>query len=258
MQKRKIISLMVCWGILHILPAVPASARTQEPPQKMIAFTFDDGPHPKETERLLDGLAERNAKATFFVIASKIDAATTDVRTQTNIELVRRMAEEGHEVGNHTYSHCYLTQVSKEKVSYELTKASAVLESVTGVKPRYMRPPGGGSLTAPWVREIASPMITVCWSGVDTRDWECRNVPRMVEKIVKSAKDGAIVLLHDNYATSVDAALQAMDILAKQGYSFVTVDTLLSRNLGDEYELNPMRIYSAMYPGDVSKLQRKA
>lgn len=255
---RRITGLL--WFILVCLHCTVGSTPVcgTESTQKMIAFTFDDGPNPVQTKRLLDGLEARNAKATFFVIASKIDATKEDVRTDLNIELVCRMHKEGHEIGNHTYSHCYLTTASKSRVTQELEKASHIIQNITGETPRYMRPPGGGQMTAPWIREIAAPMITVCWSGVDTRDWQCRDVDAMVKKITQNAKDGSIILLHDNYATSVDAALKAMDILAKEGYIFVTVDTLLSRNLGDEYELNPLRIYSAMYPGDVSKLRKKA
>lgn len=250
---KQLFCVMILLGILFGMPV----GATDSVEQKMIAFTFDDGPNPVETKRLLDGLLERDAKATFFVVGSKIDAAHEDAYTQTNIQLIRRMYEEGHEVGNHTYSHCYLSYASKKEVAEELSRTSEIIASITGEQPKYMRPPGGGKMTAPWVREIASPMITVCWSGVDTRDWECRDTDGMVEKIVNSARDGTIVLLHDNYQTSVDTALRAMDILARQGYSFVTVDTLLTRNLGDEYALNPMRIYSAMYPGDISKLLRK-
>ncbi len=252
-QMKRLLCLTILIGLLLW---IPTSAKDTETP-KMIAFTFDDGPNPVETKRLLDGLQERDAKATFFVVGSKIDAGNNDARTEMNIHLVKRMYEEGHEVGNHTYSHCYLSHATKEQVSKELSRTSEIIEAITGEKPKYMRPPGGDTMTAPWVREIANPMITVSWSGVDTRDWECRDVDKMVQKIVDSAKDGTIVLLHDNYKTSVDTALRAMDILAQQGYCFVTVDTLLTRNLGSEYELNPMRIYSAMYPGDFSKLLKK-
>ncbi len=240
--------------VLSFLLNFPATAATKD---KMVAFTFDDGPDSVQTQRLLDGLQERNAKATFFVVGMKIDPAHQDARTQANIRLVQRMQAEGHEIGNHTYTHCYLSQAAPKQVKEELSKTSGIIETITGQKPKYMRPPGGGSLTAPWVRQIASPMITVCWSGVDTRDWECRNVSKMVDKIVKSVRDGSIVLLHDNYATSIDTAFEAMDRLTREGYRFVTVDTLLTRNLGTEYQLNPMRIYSAMYPGDLSKLQKK-
>lgn len=249
-MNRRILWIVLCFSFLLHFPVTAAQ-------YKMVAFTFDDGPDPVQTAKLLDGLQERNAKATFFVVGMKIDPAHQDARTQTNIQLIQRMQAEGHEIGNHTYTHCYLSKASREQVRQELSKTSTILENITGEKPKYMRPPGGGGLTAPWVREIASPMITVCWSGVDTRDWECRDVPKMVDKIVSSVRDGSIVLLHDNYATSVETAFLAMDRLAQEGYQFVTVDTLLSRNLGTEYQLNPMRIYSAMYPGDLSRLQKK-
>lgn len=249
---RRILQIVLVLSFLLHFPMAVHAAQ-----EKMVAFTFDDGPDAVQTAKLLDGLRERNAKATFFVVGMKIDPSHPDTRTQINIQLVRRMFEEGHEIGNHTYTHCYLSKASFAQVEKELSKTSEMIADITGQKPKYMRPPGGGSLTAPWVRKIAAPMITVCWSGVDTRDWECRNVSKMVDKIVKSVRDGSIVLLHDNYETSVETAFQAMDRLAQDGYRFVTVDTLLTRNLGTEYELSPLRIYTAMYPGDLSRLQKK-
>lgn len=119
-----------------------------------------------------------------------------------------------------------------------------------------MRPPGGSALTAPWVRKISDPMITVCWGYYDTRDWECRNVNKMVNMIVENTYDGDIILLHDNYTTSVETALKAIDILSQKGYVFVTVDQLLNRNTGNGWELDPTRIYCTMKEGDYSKLKK--
>ena len=119
-----------------------------------------------------------------------------------------------------------------------------------------MRPPGGSALTAPWVRNIAAPMITVCWGYYDTRDWQCRNIDKMVKTIVENTFDGDIVLLHDNYETSIETAFRAMDILEEKGYRFVTVDELLNRNTGNGWELDPSRIYCTMREGDYSRLKK--
>ena len=166
------------------------------------------------------------------------------------------MAREGHEIGNHTYSHCWLNKISREKAAFELSKTNELIKEITGSYPKYMRPPGGSALTSPWVRELGAPMITVCWGYYDIRDWQCRNVDKMVKTIVENTFDGDIILLHDNYETSVDTALRSMDILAEQGYRFVTVDELLNRNTGDGWELDPMRIYCTMKPDDRSHLKQ--
>lgn len=240
--------------LMLIFPFV-SQADTGEGTQPMIAFTFDDGPNTVQTKRLLDGLAERNAKATFFVLGELIDYDSDKANIEANRKLVARMAAEGHTVGNHTYSHCWLSKSYPEKVAYELEKTSGLIKEITGKEVRYMRPPGGRELTDSWVREIASPMITVCWGYYDVRDWECRNVDKMVQMIVDNASDGDIILLHDNYSTSVDTALLAIDILRERGFRFATVDELLNRNTGFGWELDPMRIYCTMADGDYSKLR---
>lgn len=224
----------------------------------MIAFTFDDGPNVAQTKRLLDGLNERGAKATFFIVGELIDYDSGKANVEERRKLVERMALEGHTVGNHTYSHCWLNKVSHEKAAWEIKKTNDLIEEITGSKVQYLRPPGGSALMAPWVRKIASPMITVCWGYCDVRDWECHNVDKMVKKILDNAIDGDIVLLHDNYATSVDTALQAIDILKERGFRFVTVDELLKRNTGSGLELDPMRIYFTMAEGDTSRLKKSA
>ena len=247
----------VIWATIIFFLLFNIVVNASEDSQKMIAFTFDDGPNPVYTERLLDGLAARNAKATFFVVGERLDFNAKKSNTKKCRELVARMAKEGHTVGNHSYSHCWLSKTDPAKVRFELEKTSQLIQEITGMEVKYMRPPGGSSLTAPWVREIAAPMITVCWGNYDTKDWKNRDVDSMVKMITENTHDGDIILLHDNYETSIEAALRAIDVLSAEGYRFVTVDELLSRNLGDKWELDPMRIYCTMEDGDVSKLKEK-
>lgn len=253
--------LIACITIV-LFAFFPFTTQADEPKVKkpMIAFTFDDGPNTVYTEKLLDGLAKRNAHATFFVVGEKLDENSTKYKPEA-IEkckaLVARMVRDGHVVANHSYSHCWLNKETKEKVKYELNKTSMLIEDITNQKVKYMRPPGGSTLTAPWVREIASPMITVCWGYYDVRDWECRNVDKMVNVIVENTFDGDIVLLHDNYETSIETALSAIDILMKKGYSIVTVDELLNRNTGNGWVLDSSRIYCTMKEGDYSRLKRE-
>lgn len=258
-------TILAIWLILLFLILFPAAvhaespaggnAASEEPP--MIAFTFDDGPNVVQTQRLLDGLAERGAKASFFIIGKNLDYTVGKPEVvDANRALVERMVQEGHVVGNHSYSHCWFNQISKKQAALEISKTNELIKEVTGVEPLYMRPPGGASFTSAWLREMSAPMITVCWGNYDTRDWQCRNVDKMVKMIVDNTHDGDIILLHDNYKTSVDTALRAMDILAEKGFRFVTVDELLNRNTGDGWVLDPMRIYGTMEPGDKSRLKQ--
>jgi len=181
---------------------------------KKIALTFDDGPHPYYTEQLLDGLKERGAKASFFVMGKQAEAYP---------ELVSRMQAEGHLVGNHTYSHIQLGQGNREIFKSELIKTNELLLRITGEEPQYVRPPYGS-----WDKSFESEltMIPVLWT-IDPMDWCSSDVGGIVRKVTKKAEENAVILMHDEYKSSVTAALEIVDILQKQGYEFVTVDEIL-------------------------------
>ena len=184
----------------------------EEVPPK-IALTFDDGPNVACTGRLLDGLKERNVKATFFVIGKNVKA---------NPKLIKRIHKEGHMIGNHTYSHLEMNKVSEEKAKKELTKASRTVHAITGEYPQYMRPPYG---VCSRELEDSLDMILVRWT-IDPLDWKTENTDEIVKKVVTKAEENDIILLHDCYNSSVDAALQIIDILQEKGFEFVTVDEL--------------------------------
>lgn len=179
-----------------------------------IAITFDDGPSSRYTGRLLDGLKERNVKASFFLIGEN---------AEKNPVLVERIYKEGHLIGNHTYSHVQMTHLSEEAAVREIEKTDQVISAITGEHVAYMRPPFGA-----WQRELEVRMevLPVLWS-VDPLDWTTENVDEIVSKVVTEVEEGDIILLHDCYASSVEAALRIVDILQKEGYEFVTVDRLL-------------------------------
>ena len=181
---------------------------------KKIALTFDDGPHPYYTEQLLDGLKERGAKATFFVLGEHVEQYP---------ELVERMSEEGHLIGNHTYNHIQLTQRNSETFKEELVKTSELIENLTGQEVQYVRPPYG-TWNKKFEKELN--MFPVLWN-IDPLDWSSQNVSGIVQKVTAKAKDNAIILMHDEYKTTVTAALQIVDELRKEGYEFVTVEELL-------------------------------
>ena len=216
-HRKKLLSLLLI--PLLVLSAFPNSdgavaAQSAVTPQ-YIALTFDDGPSPETTEHLLDGLKERGAHATFFLIGEQIDGIE---------DVVTRMRDEGHQVGNHTYSHTRLDRGSAAGLG-ELDKADAQLCEALGEGEYWVRPPWG-FVSDTIKKSVSVPLIY--WS-VDTEDWRTHNADLIAHTIVENAQNGDIVLLHDIYPASVDAALRAIDTLSAQGYQFVTVEELFSR-----------------------------
>jgi len=179
-----------------------------------IALTFDDGPHPVYTPALLDGLKERGVTATFFVVGKNIEG---------NEEIIRRMDEEGHLIGNHTWDHVKITGLPAAEACDQLGRTSEKVREITGKNTEYVRPPFGA-----WDKKLdcGFAMFPVLWS-VDPLDWTTKNTDTVVRKVLEGAKDGGIILLHDYYQSSVDAALRIVDALTEQGYEFVTVDKLV-------------------------------
>jgi len=177
-----------------------------------IALTFDD--HPVYTEELLDGLKKRKVMATFFLIGNNIEG---------NEEIVKRMAEEGHLIGSHTYNHVQLNKLSESKAKEEILKGCNKIYETTGVCPSFVRPPFGE-----WKKnmDFCVTMLPVFWN-VDSLDWKLQNTEKIVKRVVKDVKEGDIILMHDIFETSVQAAFQIIDTLEKENYEFVTVDELL-------------------------------
>lgn len=190
--------------------AEPEDTLSEKP---KIALTFDDGPSDACTGKLLDGLKERNVKATFFVIGKNV---------KENPKLTKRICDEGHLIGNHTYSHIEMDKVTEEEAKKELEAASNEVYALTGKYPEYMRPPYGVCSRS---LEDSLDMILVRWT-IDPLDWKIENADKIVHKVVTQAQENDIILLHDCYDSSVDAALRIIDILQKKGFEFVTVDRL--------------------------------
>ena len=181
---------------------------------KKIALTFDDGPHPKYTEQLLDGLKERGVVATFFV---------TGENAENYPDIIRREQDEGHLIGNHTYNHVELCKISKEAARTEIEATNQEIYDITGEYPMWLRPPYGE-----WQKNLDFyvNMFPVLWD-IDTLDWKSQNVNAVMQIVESEIEDGAVILMHDAYQSSVDAALQIVDLLTAQGYEFVTVDELV-------------------------------
>ena len=186
--------------------------------KKIVALTFDDGPGPY-TARLLDELKKRGVRVTFFVLGTQVDKYP---------DLIKRMAAEGHVVGNHSNGHKNLTKLTAAGIKTEMDKSATKLEKLLGHKPEVMRCPGGNynNNVLKYAKEAGIPVAH--WT-VDTRDWESRNVNAILNvSFGKSGvKNGSVVLMHDIYSTSVDAAIQMVDRLLKEGYTFVTVPEMI-------------------------------
>lgn len=182
--------------------------------EKVVALTFDDGPGYKTTMTLLEGLKERDVRATFFLLGDKIEERK---------EVVERMKEDGHLIGNHTYSHVQLDSVNIACASDEIEKTNIIIQEITGETPTFIRPPYGSWNTT---LENEIDMTPVLWT-IDTSDWNTRDVNKIVEHVVSEVESGDIILMHDIYDTSVVAALEIVDQLKSRGYVFVTVDELL-------------------------------
>ena len=193
---------------------LPADSAAEIPAPRYVALTFDDGPRPGSTERLLEGLRDRGARATFFLIGEQ---------AQMYPELVQMIGAEGHQVGNHTWGHVCLQDLNTANALAEVERADAVLQMILGPGDYWVRPPYG-LVDQAFIQQLPVPVIK--WS-VDPRDWESRNTQAVVDAVMETVTDGSIVLLHDIYDTSVEAAFQIIDLLEPQGYRFVTVEQLL-------------------------------
>lgn len=198
------------------LKPVSADAEQTEEIRPRIALTFDDGPSAAYTGKLLEGLRERGVQATFFLIGENIEK-------EDNALLVRQMAREGHLIGNHTYHHVQLTKIKEEEAIKELEKTNQLIEKITGNPVEYVRPPYG-ELPGKLSEKIS--MIPVMWT-VDPLDWSVKDTEKIVSKVVTQTKENDMILLHDCYETSVEAALQIIDRLQEKGFEFVTADRLL-------------------------------
>ncbi len=186
---------------------------------KYIALTFDDGPHPKLTPKLLDLLAARHIKVTFFLIGENVKA---------HPELAKREIDEGHVVGNHSWSHPNLRKLSDDKVRSELQRTNDVIKDAIGVTPALMRPPYGelSAAQAVWVnREFGFRIIR--WD-VDPNDWKDPGPSVVAARILSATRPGSIILSHDIHAGTVAAMPFIIDSLLAKGYQFVTVPELLA------------------------------
>lgn len=189
--------------------ARPATAEGGDPP--MLMLTFDDGPDPRTTEALAQGLAERGAAATFFFLGERAEAYP---------ELTQLTFDSGHQLGSHGWDHSApFTSLSDDALAAQVDDTARVIEDITGQPPAYVRPPYG-AIDIPTAEKIPYPLML--WT-IDTRDWEVQDAEEVRDYIVENAADGGVVILHDGFPTTVEAVLEAVDILQSQGWVFPTL-----------------------------------
>lgn len=189
-----------------------ATAIDREKP--MLALTFDDGPYAPSTCRILDALKAVDGRATFFVVGSRVKG-----REQT----VLKILESGCEIGNHTFDHVALQNLSTAEMQKQIAQGDAAIRAVTGKDPTLIRPPGGA---------YSKNLLPLCnrplvlWT-VDTMDWSHQNPQKTVQKVLKEAKDGDIILMHDLFVPTAEAVEILVPELQKRGFQLVTVSELL-------------------------------
>ena len=192
---------------------------------KYVALTFDDGPHPVYTEQILEILAEYDAKATFFVIGKNAESYP---------ELVCKEYEEGHEIGNHTYSHPDMKNISVEKAIEDIEKNQEIIYDITGEEPKLFRSPGGffSDELIYAVENLNCKPVLWSWRQ-DTKDWSLPEVNVVVKTVLDNIQDGDIILFHDfnlKGSPTPEALKKILPSLKEQGYQFVTVSELLKIN----------------------------
>lgn len=212
--------------LLLLMCAAPAFAEEETPIHRhgsctgKVALSFDDGPHPTYTEQILDILKEYGVKSTFFVVGEN---------AREHPDLVRRIAEEGHEVGNHTDSHAFLRDLSLAAMCKEVTAASDTIEEITGRRPVLFRPPGGSYSDAK-IRALSDMgYVSVLWSK-DTRDWTRPSVQSIVDAALTDLKGGDIILFHDfngPQSPTPDALRRIIGEIKNRGFEIVCVGEVL-------------------------------
>ena len=188
--------------------------------EKLLALTFDDGPHPATTEKLLKILIHEDVKATFFLIGHM---------AQKYPNLVREISRAGYEIGNHSFSHASLTQLTPTEITTEYKAANLVLSKVSGMQIRYCRPPGG-DLNADVLKSAALLHLkTVLWTD-DPGDYLNLGKQTLLDRELKKLSEGGIILLHDGPQDTLDTLVQFIEEARKQGYRFVSLDELSASN----------------------------
>ncbi|MDD4390456.1 MAG: polysaccharide deacetylase family protein [Eubacteriales bacterium] len=199
-----------------------------DPSKPMVTLTFDDGPSLLYTPEILDILKQNNAVATFFILG---------IQAEENPEVLAQILEGGNQIGIHSYNHESFLTLSDERLKYQIETPQEIVITATGYTPSLLRPPYG-FINEDVIAKV--PMPIILWS-IDTLDWENRNVNVIYNNIFENIQDGDIILMHDIFESSVEAARVVIPELIKRGYQLVTVSDLAKYR---EAELQPHNVYS--------------
>ncbi len=197
--------------------SLEAGAQTNDGP--MIALTFDDGPYPEVTAAILDALEQYGVRATFFVLGSRVKGQE---------EMLKRMEELGCEIGNHTWSHADLTGLSAAQCISEIEKTNEEFKRVLGHGAAVVRPPFGHYNST--VRNLV-PYPLILWT-VDTGDWQKQNPRQLARSVVEQAKEGCVILMHDQQTSTAEAITDIIPLLVREGFRFVTISELIEARDG--------------------------
>ena len=213
MMVKRLALLILCFCLL----CTPVRAAENE---KLVALTFDDGPSGKFTRKLLEGLEERGAKATFLLCGYRMEQYP---------DLTQRIFQEGHEIGLHGYSHKSMRDMWRWDTAQEIRKVMALLPE--GCEASFLRPPGG--LCSECIQTVAKEFgLSILHWSVDPKDWAIHDPKSIACSVITGVRDGDVILLHDMSDSSVEAALEIVDVLQGQGFRFVTVSELAqARNI---------------------------
>lgn len=208
-MKKRLISLILALALSSAF-ALTASANNT----KLVALTFDDGPNWKHTPGLLDALSERGVRASFFLVGYTLEV---------NMDIAQRAHEDGHQLCNHSYDHPWFSKISKTALEQQLGSVNSLLEEISGDSKFMVRVPYG-DITPTVQNRIAAPLIQ--WSVDPTNGSVSATETQMYNTMLKTVKDGSIILLHDTDDKNVSVAIRSIDALLEQGYEFVTLNEL--------------------------------
>ena len=192
---------------------VASGGRYIDPNAPMVALTFDDGPYAPVGNRIMDCAEQYGGRVTFYVVGNRVNSYKSEIQ---------RMYANGHEIGNHTQDHKYLQKLGAQEIRQQVEACNQAVAAITGEAPKTVRLPGGGK-NSTVLANISQPIVL--WD-VDTLDWKTRNAASSVQTVLNQVKDGSVVLMHELYNASGDAAVMIIPALVERGYQLVTVSEL--------------------------------
>ena len=189
---------------------VASGGRYIDPNAPMVALTFDDGPYAPVGNRIMDVAVQYGGRVTFYVVGNRVNSYRSEIQ--------RRYAN-GHEIGNHTQDHKYLQKLGAQEIRQQVEACNQAVAAITGEAPKTVRLPGGGK-NSTVLANISQPIVL--WN-VDTLDWKTRNAASSVQTVLNQVKDGSVVLMHELYTASGDAAVTIIPALVERGHQLLKV-----------------------------------